>query len=64
MTLASFSKSLRCKDSKNEPCKNLCAHFLTNGWILSKLAQILHQDGVKKYFDFGGLDLIFKVIMS
>ena len=34
---------------------------LTNGWNLTKLAQTHHQDGVKKWLDFGDLDLIFKV---
>ena len=31
--------------------------FLTNGWNLTKLAQIHHQDGGKKCLDFGDLDL-------
>ena len=33
----------------------------TNGWILTKLAQTHYWDGGKKWFDFGDLDLIFKV---
>ena len=46
----------------------MCVHTisLTNGWNLTKLAQIHHQDGGvggggEKYLDFGDLDLIFKV---
>ena len=41
----------------------VCVHTisLTNGWILTKLAQIHHQDKGKKLFDFGDLDRIFKV---
>ena len=34
---------------------------LTNGWNLTKLAQIYHQDGGKKQLEFGDIDLIFKV---
>ena len=34
---------------------------LTNGWNLTELAQIHHQDGAKKWLDFGDLDLTFKV---
>ena len=34
---------------------------LTDGWNLTKLAQIHHQDGGKKWLDFGDLNLIFKV---
>ena len=34
---------------------------LTNDWNLTKLAQVHHKDGGKKWLDFGDLDLIFKV---
>ena len=41
----------------------VCVHItsLTNGWDLTKLAQIHHQYGGKKWLEFGDLDLIFKV---
>ena len=32
---------------------------LTNGWNLTKLAQKHHKYGVKKWLDFGDLDLIY-----
>ena len=35
---------------------------LTNGWNLTKLAEIHHQYGGKKWLDFGDLDFIFKTI--
>ena len=43
--------------------KKVCVHIisLTNGWKLTKLAQIHHQDVGKKWFYFDDLDLIFKV---
>ena len=43
--------------------KKVCVQTisLTNGWNLTKLAQTHHQDGGKKWLDFGDLDLIFKV---
>ena len=34
---------------------------LTNGWNLTKVAQIHHKDRAKKLLDFGDLDFIFKV---
>ena len=34
---------------------------LTNGWNLTKLAQIHHQDEGNKWLGFYDLDLIFKV---
>ena len=33
----------------------------TNGWILTKHAQTHYWEGLKKWLDFGDLDLIFKV---
>ena len=33
----------------------------TNRWILTKFAQTHYWEGVKKWLDFGDLDLIFKV---
>ena len=59
MTLTSFSRSLHYKDSKNE----LSVHSISwiNRWNLTKLAQIHHCDGGKKWLDFDDLDLIFKV---
>ena len=43
--------------------EKVCVHTisLTNGWNLTKLAQVHHKDGGKKWLDFGDLDLIFKV---
>ena len=35
-----------------------------NKWNLTKLAQILHWDGGKKWLDFSDLDLIFKVTVA
>ena len=62
MTLTSFSMSLHYKDSKNEPCVYSISWI--NRWNLTKLAQILHWDGEKKWFDFCDLDLIFKVALA
>ena len=44
--------------------KKVCVHTisLTSDRNLTKLAQVHHQDGEKEWLEFGGLDLIFKVI--
>ena len=39
----------------------MCTLSLTNGWNLTKLAQIHLKDGGKNWLYFGDLDLIFKV---
>ena len=37
---------------------------LTDGWNLTKLAQVHHQYGGKKRLDFGHLNLIVKVTQA
>ena len=59
MTLILFSRSLHYKDCKSEPYVHSTSWI--NRWNLTKLAQIHHCDGGKKWLDFGDLDLIFKV---
>ena len=43
--------------TKNEPCMHTISWI--NRWNLTKVAQILHWDGGKKWLDFSDLDLIF-----
>ena len=62
MTLTSLSRSLHYKDSKNEPCVHSVSWI--NRWNLTKLAQVLHWDGGKKWLDFSDLDLIFKATLA
>ena len=62
MTLTLFTRSLHYKDSKNEPCVHSVSWI--SRWNLTKLAQILHWDGGKKWLDFSDLDFIFKVTLA
>ena len=48
--------------TKNEPCVH--SNSWINRWNLTKLAQILHWDGGKKWLDFSDLDLISKVTLA
>ena len=47
------------KTLKSEPCVQSTSWI--NGWNLTKLAQIHHWDGGKKWLDFDDLYLVFKV---
>ena len=55
-------KSLRYKDSKNEPCVPPISWIYRGN--LTKLTQVYQWDGGKKWLDFGHLDLIFKFIIK